>query len=285
MRTFHAGGTASVGGDITQGLPRVEEIFERRSPKNPAVVSHTDGQVIEIKDDGKEKILVVLPNEEDRKGGKKKEAIEYTVHFRRVPLVRSGDMVVKGQLLTDGSADLEELFKFAGREKTQNYIISEISKIYELQGASISGKHIEVIIRQMFSRRKVKDRGDSIEFLNGEIVDAFRLGQENSRLKDEGKTEAKAEALIMGIQEVSLSRQSFLSAASFQHTTKTLIGAAVRGAIDPLRGLKENVMIGRLIPAGTGFTGGDKHKRMQKLIEQLDQPIVLEAEEPQDISA
>jgi len=263
MRTFHAGGTASVGGDITQGLPRVEEVFERRSPKNPAVVSHVDGEVIEIRDEGKEKVLVVLPELEDKKGTKKKEAIEYSVHFRRMPLVSIGTKVKKGDLLTDGSADLEELFKFAGREKTGSYIIHEITKIYELQGASISRKHIEVIIRQMFRRRKMKVKGDSI-FSVGEVVDVFRLEIENQRVKDAGGEEAKADALIMGIQDVSLSRPSFLSAASFQHTTKALIAAATRGAKDTLQGLKENVIIGRLIPAGTGFAGSPKYKRLHE---------------------
>lgn len=261
MRTFHAGGTASVGGDITQGLPRVEEVFERRSPKNPAIVSHTDGEVIEIRDEGKEKVIVVIPDVEDRKGGKKKEAIEYAVHFRRMPLISVGSKVKKGELLTDGSADLEELFKFAGKERTETYIIHEITKIYELQGASISRKHIEVIIRQMFRRRKVKAKGDS-NFSVGDIVDVYQLELENERIKKNGGEEVKAENLIMGIQDVSLTRASFLSAASFQHTTKALIAAATRGAKDTLQGLKENVIIGRLIPAGTGHPLSPKYKRL-----------------------
>lgn len=274
MRTFHAGGTASVGGDITMGLPRVEEVFERRSPKNPAVVSHVDGEVIEMRDEGKEKIIVVIPELEDKKGGKKKEAVEYTVHFRRTPLVSIGTKVKKGSLLTDGSADLEELFKFAGKEKTESYIIHEITKIYELQGASISRKHIEVIIRQMFRRRKVKVKGDT-RFSVGDIVDAFHLEAENEKIAKVKGEEAKADSLIMGIQDVSLTRPSFLSAASFQHTTKVLIGAAVRGAKDPLQGLKENVIIGRLIPAGTGFSGSPK-----KI--QLDQEMALLPDDPKE---
>jgi DNA-directed RNA polymerase subunit beta' len=150
MRTFHAGGAASVGGDITQGLPRVEEIFERRAPRNPAVIASVSGEVVEIKDDGKEKIIVVAPDLEHKKG-KKERYYRVRVHFRRVPLVKVGDRRIrKGQLLTDGSADLSDLFKYAGKEKTQEYIISEIVKIYELQGANISTKHLEVIIRQMF---------------------------------------------------------------------------------------------------------------------------------------
>ncbi len=261
MRTFHAGGTASVGGDITQGLPRVEEVFERRSPKNPAVISHVDGEVIELRDEGKEKVIVVLPEIQDKKGGKKKEAIEYLVHFRRTPLVSIGSKVKKGDLLTDGSAELDELFKFAGKERTSNYIIHEIIKIYELQGASISRKHVEVIVHQMFSRSKVKSKGDSI-FSAGEVVASNLLALENERVAKNGGEEAKADLIIMGIQDVSLTRPSFLSAASFQHTTKVLIGAATRGAKDPLLGLKENVIIGRLIPAGSGFIDSSKYKRL-----------------------
>ncbi len=264
MRTFHAGGTASVGGDITSGLPRVEEIFERRSPKNPAVVSRTDGEVVEIRVDEKEKIIVVMPELEDRKGGKAKEAIEYSVNFRRMPLVSVGSKIKKGQLLTDGSADLEELFKYGDRQQTEKYIIHEITKIYELQGASISRKHMEVIIRQMFSRRRVKIKGDT-SFSVGDVVDGHRLEVENKKAKEAGGEEAKADSLVMGIQEVSLTRQSFLSAASFQHTTKLLIAAATKGSQDHLTGLKENVIIGRLIPAGTGFKGSPKHELIEKL--------------------
>ncbi len=277
MRTFHSGGTASVGGDITQGLPRVEEVFERRSPKNPAVVSTADGEVVEIRNEGKEKIIVVMPDESSRKG-KGKEALEFVAHFRRMPLVSVGSKVAKGDLLTDGSADLDDLFKYAGREKTENYIIQEIGKIYELQGASISRKHIEVIIRQMFSRRKIKDIGGT-GFVVGDVVSASTLTRENMKAKNEGGEEAKADSLIMGIQEVSLSRESFLSAASFQHTTKILIAAAVRGAQDELLGLKENVIIGRLIPAGTGFKGSPKEEKVKLLQKQLDEIYSYEEEE------
>ena len=279
MRTFHAGGAASVGGDITQGLPRVEEIFERRAPRNPAVVSTVGGEVVEIKDDpstslgagGKEKILVVMPNIED-KGKTKKSALEYDVHFRRVPLVKVGERVEKGQLLTDGSADLSELFKYAGKEKTQDYIIGEIVKIYELQGASISTKHIEVIVRQMFSRVRVKTAG-STDYSTGDVISESELERANAVAHEK----ATAEPLIMGILDVSLSRQSFLSAASFQNTTRMLIRAAVYGAVDHLKGLKENVIIGRLIPAGTGFKGSPKAAIVEKYaptpVSALEKPL------------
>ncbi len=260
MRTFHSGGTASVGGDITTGLPRVEEVFEKRTPKNQAMVAHIAGTVSEIRDDGREKTIVVLPDAGEKKG---KKAVEYPVHFRRMALVKVGEHVEKGQLLTDGSADISELFRFGGKEKAEEYIIAETNKIYELQGVTISRKHIEVIVRQMFSRKKVKDAGDT-PLTPGDIVEEWYLLKLNGEAKDRDGKAATAEPIVLGISEVALSRKSFLSAASFQHTTKTLINAAVRGSIDELHGLKENVIIGRLIPAGTGFSGSKKEKLIEE---------------------
>ncbi|MEK7200948.1 MAG: DNA-directed RNA polymerase subunit beta', partial [Patescibacteria group bacterium] len=255
MRTFHAGGAAQVGGDITQGLPRVEEVFENRQPKNPAVVCKVDGVISEIKTEGKDKIIIVLP--EDGEKSKTKANIEYPVNYHRVVLVEVGDKINKGDLLTDGSVDLDELFKYAGKEKTQNYIIHEITKIYELQGEPVSRKHIEVIIKQMFSRKRIKSVGET-EFSQGDLVSQSDFIKENEIVKEENKEEAKAENLLLGITEISLSRKSFLSSASFQHTTRMLIQNALRGTEDELKGLKENVIIGRLIPAGTGFPGSEK---------------------------
>jgi DNA-directed RNA polymerase subunit beta' len=260
MRTFHAGGTASVGGDITSGLPRVEEVFENRTPKNPAVVSHVDGTISEVRKEGAEKIIVILPDE----SSKVKDKIEYPVSAARMVLVKQGDMVKKGELLTDGSADIDELFKFAGKEAAQNYIIKEISKPYELQGETVSRKHIEVIVKQMFARRKVRDAG-STELTKGDVVDQLDLDSENEKAREKGGEEAKADPVLMGITEVSLSRRSFLSAASFQHTTRVLIAAAIRGVDDRLVGLKENVILGRLIPAGTGFKGSPKHQMLEDI--------------------
>ena len=264
MRTFHSGGTASVGGDITQGLPRVEEVFEKRSPKNPAVVSYSAGVVLEIKTVDREKIIVVLPEVGEKAAGKKRAPIEYPVHFKRMALVKVGESVGKGQILTDGSADLEELFKYAGKEKTQDYIIAEVSKLYELQGETVSRKHIEVIVRQMFSRRRIKEEGDT-DYSPGDLVSMGDLEQANKAVKEKNGDEAGAEPVIMGITEVSLSRKSFLSAASFQHTTRVLINTAIRGNKDMLVGLKENVIIGRLIPAGTGFKGSPKAQMIEAL--------------------
>jgi DNA-directed RNA polymerase subunit beta' len=154
--------------------------------------------------------------------------------------------------MTDGSADIAEIFKFGGRERAEEYIIHEINKVYELQGASIARKHIEIIIRQMFSRRKIKDAGES-GFSPSEIVEAVELLDENASLKVKGLTEATAESLVLGISETALTTKSWLSAASFQNTNRVLITNAIRGGVDTLRGLKENVIIGRLIPAGTGY--------------------------------
>lgn len=266
MRTFHTGGTASVGGDITAGLPRVEEIFERRIPRNPAVVSKTDGSVLEVIESEKGKVIKILPVIEDKKGSK--DVIEYPVNFVRVPLVKKGDEVKKGEPLTDGSVDLKEMFKYGGKKMTEDYIIHEISKIYELQGASISRKHIEIIIRQMFSMVKIKDPGEA-DFSSGDVISMSEFSNRNSIAKKNGQTEAKAVHLIMGITEVALGRGGFLSAASFQHTTRVLINAAVRGTEDKLLGLKENVIIGRLIPAGTGFKGSPKSEAMKVYMSQF----------------
>ena len=267
MRTFHAGGTASVGGDITQGLPRVEEVFENRSPKNPAQVSKVDGIISEIKIDGKDKVIIILPEEGEK--SKAKTNTEYPVNYHRVVLVKVGDKIKKGDLLTDGSVDLDELFKYAGKEKTQNYIIHEITKIYELQGEPVSRKHIEIIIKQMFGRKKIKHPGET-RFSQGDIVSLSDFLLENELAKKVGKEEAKAEALLLGITEISLSRKSFLSSASFQHTTRMLIQNALRGTEDELKGLKENVIIGRLIPAGSGFPGSEKFNMIKELQKELD---------------
>ena len=262
MRTFHAGGTASVGGDITQGLPRVEEILEKRSPKNPAIISKTDGMVTEIREEGRERVIVVAP--EAGQGKKNGSAIEYTAPHPRMPFVKAGDAVTRGQFLTDGSADLDDLFEYSGRASVQEYIIAETSKIYELQGASVSRKHLEVVVRQMFSRAKITDTGDS-DYSVGDVVEHWEFAEELKAMDAEGKIAPKAREMVLGIKESALSRRSFLSAASFEQTTKILINAALKGSVDTLRGLKENVILGRLIPAGTGFAGSRKHDAITEL--------------------
>ncbi len=267
MNTKHSGGAASVGGDITQGLPRVEEVFDRRSPKNPAIIARIDGMVSDIVTDGADRTIVLVP-EGSSKSSRKRD-IEYAVPVMRQILVKKGESVKKGQFLTDGSADLSELFTYGGKELAQEYIISEINKIYELQGISVSRKHLEVVIKQMFSRRKVKTAGDSA-FSVGQVVEDVAFEVENARVKENGGVTATAEQLVTGITETALTRESFLSASSFQHTTRKLTEAAVRGAVDKFEGLKENIIVGRLIPAGSGFAGSPKHELLAHLQKELD---------------
>jgi DNA-directed RNA polymerase subunit beta' len=264
MNTKHAGGAASAGGDVTQGLPRVEEVFEKRQPKIPAIVCKYTGLVTDIRTEGRDRVIVVTPDMTAEGAPKKPDNNEYEVDYRRSATVSKGDTVVAGQLITDGSALLPELFKFGGQEVTQEYIISEVNKIYELQGVTISRKHIELIVKQMMSRVKITHRGES-RFTIGEVIEEWIVVEENMKLKEEGKEIAKGDRLIMGITETSLSRKSFLSAASFQNTTRVLINAAVKGSSDNLAGLMENVIIGKLIPAGSGFEGSKKFDMIKEL--------------------
>jgi DNA-directed RNA polymerase subunit beta' len=210
-------------------------------------VAEIDGMVSDIKEGETEgeRFIVVVGD------GKKKEA-EHEVAPRRTPIVKPGQEVKAGDLLTDGHADINMIFKYGGKAKAEKYVINEITKIYETQGASISRKHIEIIVRQMFSRLRIKEVGDTY-FSIGDIVEEAELLEENRRVKEEGGEPAKEEQLVLGITEVSLNKESWLSAASFQHTSRVLIDAAIRGSVDRLRGMKENVILGRLIPAGTGI--------------------------------
>ena len=255
LRTFHTGGVASAG-DITSGLPRVQELFEARIPSGKAEISSTNGKVIEINKD--KTIKIEVKNDKDSKK-KKTSVLEYKISPQATIWVKSGQIVEKGQQLCEGSLELKELFKFAGKEKTWRYIVKEIQKIYFSQGAQIHDKHLEVIIRQMFSRVKIKEPGDSI-FTTGEIIEQTIFMEENLKLKELRKAKkekkiqlAKAVPVLLGISKVALTTDSFLSAASFQETSRVLIKAAVEGKEDSLRGLKENVIIGKLIPSGTGF--------------------------------
>ena len=268
LRTFHAGGVATV--DITTGLPRVEEIFERRTPKNPAIIAITDGEVVDVVDNGTDKFIKVLSDlkAENKVGGKNGNEVEYTIPPRRQILVKVGAKVKKGDLITDGSADINEIVKYGGKEMAEEYIVNEINKVYDLQSASISRKHIEIIIRQMFSRKKIKDAGDTT-FSPGEIVETIELIEENEIMEKENGKKAEAGTIVLGITEVSLTTKSWLSAASFQNTNRVLINNAIRGGIDNLRGLKENVIIGNLIPAGTGF--GIKRKEI--VLEEKDESV------------
>ena len=256
MRTFHTGGVAE-GGDITQGLPRVEEVFEARVPAGKAAISQVDGQVLEVTEDRTIKIKVkIIKNENTKnkkdKKSKKSEEVEYKIPAKRAIWVEKGQEVKKGQQLCEGNIDLKELFKATGVEACQHYVIKEIQRIYVSQGAVIHDKHIEVITRQMFSRVRIKDGGQS-QFNTDEIIEASIVLEENIKLKKEKKKPATFTPVLLGISKVSLTTDSFLSAASFQETSRVLIKAAVEGREDKLRGLKENVIIGKLIPAGTGI--------------------------------
>jgi DNA-directed RNA polymerase subunit beta' len=243
MRTFHTGGVA--GTDITQGLPRVEEIFEARPPKGEAVISEVDGKVTDIVNENRKTTTIKVE-------AANKEAVEYQVPSESTIIVSKGQLIGKGTQLNEGHIDLKKLYATMGQEIVQRYIINEIQEIYAAQGEGINDKHVEIIIRQMLSRIKVVDPGDT-DLLPGDIVEKDQFREENDLAHKSKKMPATGEQLIMGITKVALSTESFLSAASFQETARVLINAAVTGKDDRLRGLKENVIIGRLIPAGTGY--------------------------------
>ncbi|MBI3627311.1 MAG: DNA-directed RNA polymerase subunit beta' [Candidatus Sungbacteria bacterium] len=260
MRTFHVGGVAGAS-DITLGLPRVDEVFEVRPPRGKAIVSDVSGIVEDITEISRERVIRIgiLPDAQVtiKKRGQKKAAVLEDIKEFRVPshvtlYAKKGDAITKGDILTEGHADLKELMKYAGISRVQDYIIKEIQKIYSLQGAPIHDKHIEVIVRQMFSRVRIKDAGDTA-FTTGEIVEKIRFREEKRRMERAKKNPPAAAQLLLGITKVALTTDSFLSAASFQETARVLINAAIEGKKDSLRGLKENVIIGRLIPAGTGY--------------------------------
>ncbi len=250
LRTFHAGGVA--GRDITQGLPRVEEIFEKRAPKVPAVITHVDGMVADIRNgaDGSKEIEIFADTATKADGSK---AYTYAVDPRRHIIVKKGAHVAAGDSLTDGSVNVDELFSVAGTERAQQYIIDEVSTVYELHSAPIASKHLELMARQMFSRREITKAGDT-HFSRGDVVENIELIEGNEEVQKNGGMIAEGTVVPMGISEVSLSAKSWLSSASFQHTTRTLVSNAVRGGSDELRGLMENVIMGNLIPAGTGLT-------------------------------
>jgi DNA-directed RNA polymerase subunit beta' len=246
LKTFHTGGVAG-GSDITFGLPRVQEIFEVRPPGGKAEISQVEGKVLEVTPERIIKIKAKKGN-----SGPKTNVVEYKIPERAAIWVKPADTIKKGQPLCEGSLDLQEVFKLSGEKSAQRYIVKEVQKIYVSQGVAIHDKHLEVICRQMFSRLKIKDPGDSL-FATSEIIERARFLEENARLKKEKKKPCKGGPILLGISRVALTTDSFLSAASFQETSRVLIRAAIAGKEDRLRGLKENVIIGKIIPAGTGF--------------------------------
>jgi len=250
MRTFHVGGVA--GSDITQGLPRVEEIFEARTPKTEAILSEVDGQVKSIEKEIKVVKVIVLDEA--------KVEHEYSAPANAAVKVKIGDLVAKGSVLSEGHLDLKKLHEVMGEEAVHRYIIREIEEIYAAQGEGINDKHIEVIIRQMLSRMRVADPGDTM-LLPGDIVEKDQFNEANEEVEKTSGQVATSEVMVLGITKVALSTESFLSAASFMETARVLINAAVQGREDRLRGLKENVIIGRLIPAGTGYRVGETDKK------------------------
>ena len=242
MRTFHTGGVA--GDSITQGLPRVEELFESRKPKKLAMIAENSG-TIEIKESEKKKEIVVVD-------GAGNELERHALSRDSELKVSEGKVVTKGDELTIGSKDPHDIVRVLGKEAVQDYMLREVQKVYRSQDVEINDKHIELIVRQMLRKTEIADPGDS-GFLKGIQVDTIEYEETNERLREEGKQEAKGQPIILGITKASLATNSFLSAASFQETTKVLTDAAIHGKIDHLIGLKENVIIGKLIPAGTGL--------------------------------
>jgi DNA-directed RNA polymerase subunit beta' len=243
MRTFHTGGVA--GDDITQGLPRVEELFEARKPKGLAIISEISGTV-SIQDDGNHRNVIVSDDDEGN-------AAEYFIPFGSRIKVREGQHVEPGDELTVGSVNPHDILRVSGVVAVQNYLTREVQRVYRLQGVDINDRHIEVIVRQMLRKVRIDDSGET-DMLTGSVVDFSSAEHANDKARKNGKQEAEFTHIIMGITKASLATDSFLSAASFQETTRVLTDAAIKGKIDPLVGLKENVIIGKLIPAGTGLT-------------------------------
>ena len=240
MRTFHEGGVA--GGDITQGLPRVEELFEARKPKGMAIISEIAGKV-KVKEDKKKKEVIVTSKEDSK---------TYTIPFGSKLHVKDGDEIKAGEQITEGSVNPNEILVINGPDGVYNYLITEVQKVYRNQGVDINDKHIEVIGRQMLKKVKVYDPGDT-DLFPGSMVDIYEFEDKNKAAEAEGKRPATGKRALLGITKASLATESFLSAASFQETTRVLTDAAIKGKVDPLIGLKENVIIGKLIPAGTGL--------------------------------
>ena len=269
MRTFHTGGVA--GGDITQGLPRVEELFEARKPKGLAIVTEIAGNATINDMKKKREIIVSNPETGDTK--------TYLIPFDSRIKIMDGAYVEAGDALTEGSINPHDILKIKGVRSVQDYLLQEVQRVYRLQGVEINDKHIEMIVRQMLKKIRVEDNGDS-DFLPGTLVDILEFEDINKQLVEEGKAPAEGKQVLLGITKASLATDSFLSAASFQETTKVLTEAAIKGKIDPLLGLKENVIIGKLIPAGTGM----KRYRDVKLNTDLkDEDSLSVSEEEDDI--
>lgn len=261
MRTFHTGGVA--GDDITQGLPRIQELFEARNPKGQAVISEIYGTVQEIKE-VKDKQEVVVQGEVEQRS--------YAVPYNARMKVDVGDEVIAGQELTEGSIDPKDLLRVQGVEGVQNYLLREVQRVYRMQGVEIGDKHVEVMVRQMLRKIRVIDSGDT-DVLPGSLLELHQFRDANHKVLQEGQQPAIGKPVLLGITKASLETDSFLSAASFQETTRVLTDAAIKGKRDELLGLKENVIIGKLVPAGTGM------QRYRRIKAATDEPITTEAME------
>ncbi len=279
MRTFHTGGIAATG-DITQGLPRVEELFEARKPKGVATLCEVPGVAYITEQDNQKHVVI-----RDRETGAQKK--EYVLPFNAELLVKSGDMVEPGTQLNGGSVNPQDILRINGVKGVQDYLLNEVQSVYRSQGVDINDKHVEIIVRQMMRKVCIENCGDT-EMLPGELVDLFSFEDENERVMENGGRPATAKRMLLGITKAALSTDSFLSAASFQETARVLTEAAIKNKVDPLLGLKENVIIGKLIPAGTGVrdyknmspqlvTG---HRESDNLIEETREEFGLAAEEP-----
>ncbi len=241
MRTFHTGGVS--GNDLTQGLPRVEELFEARKPKALSIISETGGKVTVTDTKKKREVTVISENGEVK---------EYLIPYGSRIKVLNGDVIEAGDELTEGSVNPHDILRIKGIRGVQDYMIQEVQRVYRLQGVDINDKHVEVIVRQMLKRIKVEENGDT-NFLPGSLIDWLEFEAVNKEMVKEGLEPANGSRVLLGITKAALATESFLSAASFQETTRVLTEAAIKGKVDPLIGLKENVIIGKLIPAGTGM--------------------------------
>ncbi len=267
MRTFHNGGVA--GGDITQGLPRVEELFEARKPKGLAIITEIKG--IATLNDTKKKREIIVTDQET--GDSKTYLIPYGSRIK----VMDGQLLEAGDELTEGSVNPHDILRIKGVRAVQDYMIREVQRVYRLQGVEINDKHIEVIVRQMLKKIRIEENGDT-DFLPGTLVNVLDYDEANEKLIAEGKEPAEGKQVMLGITKASLATDSFLSAASFQETTKVLTEAAIKGKVDNLIGLKENVLIGKLIPAGTGMKRYGEIKLDTGMPEETEEEVTEEEE-------
>jgi DNA-directed RNA polymerase subunit beta' len=264
MRTFHTGGVAG-GDDITQGLPRVEELFEARKPKHPGILTENSGVVHIVEEGGTRRVIVT---------GDDGLGQEYTIPYGSKLAVKEGVVIEKGDRLTEGSLNPHDVLRISGLKAAQHYLVSQVVGVYKSQGVDINSKHIEVMVRQMMRKVRIEESGDTT-MLPGEYIDVAEFEEQNAEMIEAGKEPAEGRPILLGITKASLATDSFLSAASFQETTRVLTDAAIKGKVDPLLGLKENVIIGKLIPAGTGM-GRYRDIKIKYNVEKPEEPQTTE---------